>query len=504
MNSTSYFDLTEAGAADARLAAYAEMKDSALGDALLLDMQGFLGGGRAPRQTDSARLTRFTGAVDSRFAQLEADYRHRIHDDGSRSEDIPLRAMRFMQAECFRRWVETMGQASTGSPQEDAQAFVAALTAFSHHLRWSAYSGEAVSALHWKAIHTVYARASGAGSAANSSAAPTQVDALYARLLLVGSLNTGAFSARQVDRISRWFAEWQGKRGVVFAMDPTLDTRRHYYCVDLGGERGVVRVDGAPAMTAPRYLRADGLLSAIAGERADLFLEAAQTTIGDYGDNPLFEFSEALDNMHRFWTYVNVRANARGLVREGAGVARADSLVGFGELARWAMDGANFEPPPGESWSVADRSVSGYGLTAPLPSNQDIGKGSLVGIHETDAPHWKLAHVVRVQVLADRKSVSVGVQRLGDTAYPIRLISPDVPVLAEDPADDPNIAFYVVGDPAKGLADSLIIGHGRFNPKGNFSILTEKAMYQIRMNRVIQHGEDWERVGFEVFARVLP
>ena len=63
---------------------------------------------------------------------------------------------------------------------------------------------------------------------------------------------------------------------------------------------------------------------------------------------------------------------------------------------------------------------------------------------------------------------------------------------------------FLVGDPAKGLADSLIIGRGRFNPKGNYSILTEKAMYQIRMNRIIQLGEDWERIGFEVFARVLP
>ena len=497
---TSYFDLSPATAAEAHLTAYAQMKHSALGDALLLDMQGFLGGSRTPLATDSARLTRFAAAVDARFADLESDYRHRIKDDGSRSEDIPLRAMRFMLAECFRRWVETMGQASTGTPQEDAQAFLAALTAFSHHMRWSAYAGEPVSAHHWKAIHTVYARASGGGG----NTTPTQIDALYARLLLVGSLNTGAFSARQVDRISRWFGEWQSKRGVVFGIDTSLDTRRHYYCVDLGGDRGVVRVDGAPAMTAPRYLRADGLLSAIAGERADLFLEAAQTTIGDYGDNPLFEFSEALDNMHRFWTYVNVRANARGLAREGAGEARADTLVSFAELARWAMNGATFDPAPGEVWSVADRSVSGYGLSAPLPSGQEISKGLLIGIHEADAVYWKLAHVVRVQALADRKSVSVGVQRLGDTAYPIRLISPDVPVLAEDPADDPNMAFYVVGDPAKGLADSLIIGRGRFNPKGNFSILTEKAMYQIRMNRVIQSGEDWERVGFEVFARVLP
>ena len=507
--SQHYFDLSAADDARAHLAKFAQADDATLGDTLLADMQSLLMAERTVQAQDAQRLTQFAQAMEAALLRHEARVRHRMSGDVSGEDDIPLRALRYMLAECFRRMLERHHkQAPSEWLRADAMAAYcgAALAAFTHHVRWSVVNGEAVPAAMWRAIHAT-GRLTGAGGN-TSSVGRNLLEATYVRLLLLSTLNTGALLPRQIERTERWFAQWETRRGVRYALENALDPARHYYCFDSADSpdraHGPVRVEGASAMTSPRYIATDGLLSAIAGERSDLFLETAQTTLGDYGANPLFDFSEALDHLHRFWTYATVRASARGGSRQGAaGDTRADALVGFGALARWAMRGATFGEQCGESWTLSDRSPTGYGLLAALPSEQDIGKGLLVGVHEKDATGWALGHVVRVQALADRKSVSVGVQRLGQEVYAVRFISEN-PVLADDPADDPNIAFYVGGDPARGLADSLIIGRGRFDPKANFSVLTEKAMYQIRMNRVIQQGDDWERVGFEVFARVLP
>jgi hypothetical protein len=59
----------------------------------------------------------------------------------------------------------------------------------------------------------------------------------------------------------------------------------------------------------------------------------------------------------------------------------------------------------------------------------------------------------------------------------------------------------VFGDAARGLADSIILAGGSFDPTRTFSMRPGRDLFRIRMSRVIQSGTDWERVGFEVIKR---
>ena len=64
-------------------------------------------------------------------------------------------------------------------------------------------------------------------------------------------------------------------------------------------------------------------------------------------------------------------------------------------------------------------------------------------------------------------------------------------------------AFFLVGDAARNQADSLLAPIGIYAPGERLKLKTAGQVFLIRINRVIQRGEDWERTGFQVLEKLV-
>jgi hypothetical protein len=494
------------------------------GDEVLAELQSLMAPNHAPQVSDWQRLVKVWPLVEAHLKAAAGSVRHSGQLD--QASGFPARIVAHVVGSAFAAaWQQ--GRATV--PKIEWPGFaVAAVSAIGHQIRWAAYSGDAQAKQGWQAFYSLFGdielamRQSGLTLPGLRRG---ELEQRVGRSLLVATLNTGALNARQLAKVADWLEEWGEAGRIDTRLDETLDDKRHYYGIDLGSDIGPQRIAqlvGVGAGAKARYVRTHGLLAAITEERAALFQETAIATLGEYAQNPLFEYSEALDHLHRFWTFVANRATARATDRERLADIKVEAIAGFGNLARWAASAVGLptaSPKPvvdglaaagdtparhWETWGCVDRSASGMGVSVPVTSRFAPERGMLIAVYDGKTGLCSLGGLVRYQASASSKVRSGGVQLLSSDMRPVRFLSPDAALLAEDPADDPMVGFYVFGDPARGVPDSLVIGIGRFDPKANYAIFTEQALYQIKMNRVIQQGIDWERVGFEVITRVKP
>ena len=346
---------------------------------------------------------------------------------------------------------------------------------------------EPIAAPTWSHAHRMFLRAEAAGDVSLVNELGTSNETLYLRLLLLSTLAGNGMSSRQTDKCFDWLEVWS--RGIV--LEREFDAARHYLAVDLEGEAGLGVIDPGKALAAPRYFDHMRLAERVAAGRSDYFRQISVATIGLYASNPLFEYHDALSQLNRYWDYVAVRHSGRDSGRLRIKAVKVAAAAGFAQCLR-VLDGGALP----EQWTLVDRSPTGAGFKV-TGLARAIEKGSLAVFVDPQESGWVLGTAVRVAPSA--QGADVGVRQLAESWRAVQL----QPEAADGtPAGAGVVGFFVFGDESRGLADSIILGGGSFDPTRTYTMRPGRDLFRIRLSRVIQSGADWERVGFDVIKRL--
>jgi hypothetical protein len=437
------------------------------------DMSALEGWQRDPR----AHLEQMAG-MDDGFTERLTFARMQWRHAGA----APATEQARMRAQCYSLLVAVI-------PVEEPQFYARGLRLAMHFSLLSIISGEMVPEAVWGIAHKLYRAAEASGSAQQDTGLGATAEHFYVRMLLFAVLGAGSYTRRQADKIFDWFGEWS----VGTKIERDYDATRHDYVVDLAGTRGPLPVAAGSEPAEPRWFDHARVVAQVGRARADFFQTISTLTLGSYASNPLFELYEALDQVNRFWAFVEARRGGRGSDRQRVSNMDVHAVAGFMNCVKaCVMSG------PSAVWRMTDHSPSGAGFIVPQQAGK-VSKGVLVAFWAAEQSQWVVGSSVRVIAGADGQQV--GVQRLAGDWRPVRLLDDAQGDFIPDPATDVNFGFFVFGDKVRGLADSLVLRQGAFDPSKVHFIDTEDGRYRVRMSRLIQHGADWERVGFDVVGR---
>lgn len=352
-------------------------------------------------------------------------------------------------------------------------------------------ASETIQGAAWELTHRLFDHAGRDDGGAVDAARQSTNDALYLQLLMMSSLGWAGFSARQIDKCFEWLGHWC--RGV--PSERVYDQSRHYFYVDLKGKSGLARIDAETRVQDGRYFAHALVAERVAAARADYLRQISVTTLELYAGNPLLEYHDALNHLNRYWEHVGARHSGRSSDRQRMDEIGVSAAVGFGASLGTVQDRAS-----AERWTLTDLSPSGAGFR--LHEGAWTGeKGALVVFSDPQKNVWVLASVVRIA--GDIEAKTIGVRRLSSDWRLVQLQrEADAASSADDmAAKSQMLTFYIFGDEARGLADSMLVPNGTFDPAATFVIIAGTQFFRIRLGRVIQSGLDWERVGFEVLKR---
>lgn len=431
----------------------------------------------ADKQIEQRLLVLLDDELHQRLAQQRA--RRRRKGDGAQSAEVDLRPLCYLLLMAFDRACE--GDRSGGT------LVTRALRLAGLHALFCLLGAEPIAAPTWTYAHRMYARAERSGDTMLVNDLGTSNDTLYLRMLLLSTIADLGMSPRQVDKCFDWLEEWA--RGI--ALERERDAGQHYFAVDLEGSAGLVPAAGT-GMASPRYFAHARLAERVSASRSDYFRQISVTTLGLYASNPLFEYHDALHQLSRFWEYVSVRQAGKDTGRQRVDGVQVAAEAGFDACCEALQAGK-----ASMQWGLIDQSPTGAGFKA-TGLAYTVEKGALTVFADPESGAWVLGTAVRVVPTA--QGADIGVRRLADTWRKVEL--------AEEMPDGktstmPGIAgFFIFGDEARGLSDSVLLKSGTFDPNRTYTMKPGRDVFRIRLSRVIQSAGDWERIGFDVLKRL--
>lgn len=138
-----------------------------------------------------------------------------------------------------------------------------------------------------------------------------------------------------------------------------------------------------------------------------------------------------------------------------------------------------------ETWTMENKSASGFGATIPQLNEDWVKVGSLIALKRQDESGWHVG-VIRRMIRDAEFKVLVGIQALSpDTAIAVNLSSI---------ADAVHITGLLL--PAHEEGDALLLAKGSFVQNKGFHLYAGESKRSIRLVRVIERGEDFELVAF--------
>jgi len=424
--------------------------------------------------------TRLLVALDDELEQRLAQQRARRRRSGASalSAETDLRPLCYLLLMAMERACQSPGSAAI---------VTRALRLAGLHAVCCLLVSEPIAAPTWSQAHQMFKRAEAAGDVSLVNDLGTSNETLYLRLLLLSTVAGNGMSARQLDKCFDWLESWS--RGIV--LERVYDAGRHYFAVDLAGEAGLEVIAPDKPLAAARYFDHARLAERVAAGRSDYFRQISIATIGLYASNPLFEYHDALHQLSRYWDYVAVRHSGRDSGRRRIEALQVAAMAGFAQCLGVVEGG--IKP---EQWTLVDRSPTGAGFKVSGLARA-IEKGSLAVFADPQESGWVLGTAVRVS--ASAQGSDIGVRRLADSW---RVVQLQQEAADGAPAGASVVAFFIFGDEARGLADSIILAGDSFDPTQTYTMRPGRDLFRIRLSRVIQSGGDWERVGFDVIKRL--
>lgn len=438
-----------------------------------------------------------------------------------------------------------------GAAQSAAEGHVGTIAArLLYHLamlaRLAIFRNQPLEGRLWRLAHQVYRYAEQAGAHNRVIAlysAPERIETtcqcVYARLLMLDTLGTGGFTARQIDVVDGWLGEWV-TNDLIF--DEFVEGRFRYQ-TDLASDAGATRLIGAPYPDTVRFIDTEVVCVQI--ERLRRSLRSGEVTglltLGSGFKG--VEFVELLDRLERAWALSWMGQDQRNHRRERVEDGWLEVVRGLAEIcaiARRETDGGGetrsgspltpaeemdiklygfvtdrtrerLAQIPGqvsgiEKWKMFDRSSSGFGSVLPVGSEGSLRVGLLVGVRIAGSKRWGAGVVARRVALRDSGEIFAGIEVFSTTPVIVNIEPTGRDLAVANPlglpaSRDNQWALFLPGVAAQGRPDSLVIDASMYSTAKQFTLTARNVSYLIRMNRILGKGEGWQRVGFEVLAK---
>ncbi len=400
----------------------------------------------------------------------------------------------------------------------------------------------------WHLVHKVYAYIEEAGLERRTVVLYTQperiettCEAVYARLLMLDTLNGSGLNPRQIEIADNWLGDWVSLDMITKAFVEA----RYRYQFDLASAVGPVRVMQQPHGDSIRFI--DTELVCVQADRLKTSLRSGEMS-GLLGLSAGFngvDFSELLDRLERAWSISWIGQEQRGHRRERVENQHLEVVRGLPEFCRASRrDVAGPDPtrPAGgtltpaeeldlkiygfvtertrerlaanktgeqsgaERWLIFDRSVTGFGTIIPANTETGLRSGTLLGLRLPGSRRWTVGVVARRVALRDTGEIFVGIEVISTTPVIVSIepATRDLNVaspLSIPPGRENHWALFIPGDTTASRPDSLIIDTSMYSTGRQFSLAARNAVYTVKMNRIVGKGDGWQRVGFEVLAK---
>ena len=387
-------------------------------------------------------------------------------------------------------------QAETADPREIAELALNSLHARVEEIKWHAFESTMPTSASWQNANALFLGLESCGADRQVLVdGSTCVDA-FGQCILLATLNVGILSAPQMELAHRWLSV----TGWGLRVEPFFDPEAHWYQIDLEQSRGPERINPESAISdATRFVAVTALGPMLAQARAKLYsgelsVPATPNRIA------ALHFGAFLDLAERLWSPDWRKATWRA-PRVGARDERIEVVTGFDQVM--AALGAEDQAAPARtqaSWLLRDKCKTGLSAYLPEDDGLRMPLGALVAFRASAEEDWQIGSVVRRVRNADETQWLAGIKRISDSPVALRLQLADANASDASPASEP-LAIYAPASSGAGRIDSLLLDANQFARGGQFKLPTRGGAFRIKLNRVMDRGDQWVRVGFEVMGK---
>jgi hypothetical protein len=209
-------------------------------------------------------------------------------------------------------------------------------------------------------------------------------------------------------------------------------------------------------------------------------------------------FGAFLDLAERMWSLDWRRASWRA-ERVKAEHDTIDVVLGIDAVMDLlCLEDDDAERPVPATWQLRDTSSSGLGAVLPVEAGWNVPLGALMAFRASGSQRWQLGCVVRRVRVPDASQWIIGIKRLSDAPLPVEL---QVVGAERPPEGQAPLAIYAPINADGGRIDGVVIDTERQPGSNELLLPTRGGAFHIRANRVMDRGERWVRVGFEVVAK---
>jgi hypothetical protein len=408
----------------------------------------------------------------------------------------------------------------------------------------------------WRQFHDAYRSAREQGLATDSprlrldddKSAPVQtLEQQYIQVLLLGAMNTGQFSPRELLRARGWIERW---RSLLKLESPTAGNAtardRHGFVVDLASVEGLTRThsgdggdllrldtaplmeaidremaapDGAPAAADPSTATEPESRIALLSKLRMLFAPDP-VHVKRRGDRlPVAYDVQAISGLPQIVQML--RAEAKGTTAELATAAArleevtispttghtrmSGSVLGAGGLAGFSIVTTVGARP--QAWQVKDRSDSGCRMRGQASDLNGLIPGSLLAIREDQNPQWTVAVVRRLRrLMVDH--VEISVEYIGRRPRFVKLVTDYDAVPSMDGEPERRRCFGALYLPASDRhpavpIKTLLVPASVFNGGRAVTLLSSTATYTLRLNQSLEQQTDFVWTSFAVVDKAV-
>ena len=378
-----------------------------------------------------------------------------------------------------------------------AELTLYSLRARAEEIKWHAFEQTAAHPSSWQQTNRLMQTVESLGVERQPiGGEPSCIDA-FAHCLLLSSLNVGILTPPQMELAHRWLAASARDMHI----EPFLDPETHWYQIDLARAAGPERVSPASGVSdSTRFLAVASLGAMLARARTQLY--AGELSVGATPSRVVaLHFGSFLDLAEKLWSQDFRRATWRS-EREKAEGESIEVVIGFDQVMEaLALDDTEPARPAAARWSLRDKSATGLGASLPKEEGEQIGLGALIAFRDPGADPWQLGCIVRRIRVPDASRWSIGIKRLSESPVLVDLEPAAATLQLETAAGADPAAIYAPIGTDSGRIDGVVIDAERFGGNNEFLLPTGGGAFRIRANRVIDRGDRWIRVGFEVLGK---
>ena len=410
----------------------------------------------------------------------------------------------------------------------------------------------------WRQFHATYqsARAQGLdkdclsrGVGEDKSAPAQTLEHQFIEILLLGAMNTGQFSPRDLLWASSWIAGWRSLL-TLESVDAGAGVRRERngFAVDLRGADGLKRFSSGESGDF-LYLDTMPLMEAIDKEVAALndaptAPESPLSTERD-GRNALLSKLRILlapDPVHIerrgnrkpvAFTVLTISGlphivhalreeTLRKAEQTATSVAQLEEITisptrGHTRISTSVLGGAGLAPfsiattfgATPQAWQMKDRSDSGCRMRGQTADLNGLIPGSLIAMRENEMAQWTVAVVRRLRrLMVDH--VEISVEYIGRKPRFVKMVTDYHPVeSADDSPSNTQKCFGALYLPASEEhptmpIKTLLVPASVFNATRAITLLSSTATYTLRLNKPLEQQSDFVWTSFAVIDKVAP